>query len=79
MKKNPTFLKPQEGLTDTQRKVLNLPRVAPRKRLPGEALPIQFCNASASGTYRTGQGETVAPLRPGATNALNIKSRGFSC
>ena len=76
MKKNPTFLKPQDGLTETQRNRLGLEKVAPRKRLPNEATSIVICNASSKTPYRTGQGEAVQPIREGAMRALEIASRG---
>ena len=76
MNKNPTFLKPMEGLSDTQRKKLGLPRTPPRLRHPDEATSIVICNASTKEPYRTGYGEVQQPIRQGAMRALEIPSYG---
>jgi hypothetical protein len=74
--KNPTYLKPMEGLTPTQRKSLGLEKVAPRQRHPGEATSIVICNASTKEAYSTGYGEVAQPIRQGAMRALEIPSYG---
>lgn len=56
--KNPKFLKPTAGLTDTQRKSLGLPRTPPRVRHPDEATSIVICAASAPRGYVPGEGES---------------------
>lgn len=58
MNKNPKFLKPMEGLNDTQRKSLGLPRTPPRERHPDEATSIVVCAASAPRGYVPGEGES---------------------
>ena len=56
--KNPKFLKPMEGLNDTQRKSLGLPRTPPRERHPDEATSVVICAASAPRGYVPGEGES---------------------
>ena len=74
--KNPTFLKAQEGLNDTQRKSLGLPRTPPRERHPDEATSVVICNSMTTGRYCTGYGEVPQPIRQGAMRALEIPSHG---
>jgi hypothetical protein len=77
-----TFQKPSDGLSETARIRLDLPRVAPRQRLPNEAAPRIHVNASqrvgkgGSNSY-TGAELKEAPARPGSMAAYQIKSRGF--
>lgn len=79
---NPSFLKPQDGLTATQRKSLGLQKVPPRKRLPDEAQPRIYVNASqrvgknGSNSY-TGAELTAHPARAGSMLAYSIKSKGI--
>lgn len=79
--KNPRFLKASEQLSQKARLAMNMPRCAPRKRKPGEALPVTIHNGMPSTTpYRTGDGEARfahQPQRPGSTAALAIPSHGF--
>jgi len=79
---NPKFLKPQDGLTATQRKSLGLPKTPPRERLPEEARPRIYVNASqfvgkkGENSY-TGAELKQAPARAGSMAAYSIKSKGF--
>ena len=73
---NPKFLKPHGDLTATKRKSLGLQRVPPRPRLPGEAGPRIYVNASQRESY-TGTELKEAPARAGSMTAYQIKSRGF--
>ena len=79
---NPKFLKPHDDLTATQRKSLGLHKTPPRPRLPGEAAPriyvnaTQFVGKNGSNSY-TGAELKEAPARPGSMAAYQIKSRGF--
>lgn len=76
---NPRYLKPQEGLTASQRRTMKLgPYAGPRQRNQGEAGSVTYCNGSITEPYRTGQGDHFAqPLRAGASQAMAIKSIGY--
>lgn len=76
MNPNPRFLVPSEGLTATQRKSLGLQKVPPRPRLPGEAGPRIYVNASQRESY-TGAELKEAPARAGSMDAYQIKTRGI--
>jgi hypothetical protein len=73
---NPRFLKPHDGLTDTQRKSLGLEKVPARVRKPGEAMPITYCNASTIGSYVPGWGDAYQHVRTGSDHATSIQSHG---
>jgi hypothetical protein len=76
--KNPKYLKPQEGLSATQRKSLGLEKTAPRQRMPGEAMPTTICNSMSRDTYHTGDGDFASTtMRPGASDAFKLQSRGI--
>lgn len=45
-------------------------------KLPGQALPNKS-NIWDRDTYRTGDGEVLQQMRPGAEDALKLPSRGF--
>ena len=79
---NPKFLKPHDNLTATQRKSLGLPKTPPRPRLPDEAQPRIYVNATQrvdkdGGNSYLGHELKEAPARPGSMAAYQIKSRGF--
>jgi hypothetical protein len=80
--KNPTFLKSTDTLNATQRKSLGLHKEPPRQRLPDEAGPRIYVNASQRvgknglNSY-TGAELKEAQARPGSMAAYQIKSRGF--
>lgn len=74
---SPKFLKPQDGLTETQRKKLGLEKVPPRVRMEGEAMPMTFCNASTKGRYVSGWGDSYQHVRTGSDHATSIQSLGF--
>lgn len=48
-----------------------------RTRAPNEALPPQHTTLWDKETYRTGMGDTVQAMRPGALDFLKCKSRGL--
>lgn len=79
---NPTFLKPRDELTATQRKSLGLKRTPPRERHPDEAQPRIHVNATkrvgedGSNSY-LGTELKEAPARAGSMAAYQLKSRGF--
>lgn len=78
MNLHPTYLKPKDMLTDTQRKSLGLPKTAPRKRQLGEATSVFINNGSMKGEpYYTGYGEVIQPMREGALRAMQLPSRGM--
>lgn len=76
MKKNPCFLKPKDELTATARKSLGLQKCQPRQRLPGEAGPRIYVNASQRESY-TGAELKEAPARAGSMDAYAIKTIGI--
>lgn len=53
---------------------------APDETTPTLAQPVRICNASVRDLehYFTGYGEVHQPLRAGATQAMQLPSRGFS-
>ena len=75
---NPRYLKPHDGLTETQRKSLGLQKVPPRHRAPGEATSTTFGNATTPRNYRTGDGDPFHQVvRPGAERAYALPSKGL--
>lgn len=76
MNKTPRFLPSTNTLTFTQRKSLGLQKVPPRQRLPGEAQPRIYVNASQRESY-TGAELKEAPARAGAMDAYQIKTKGI--
>ena len=76
MNKNPRFLKPKDEITATARKSLGLQKEPPRIRLPGEAGPRIYVNASQRESY-TGAELKEAPARGGSMAAYQIKSKGI--
>ena len=75
---NPRYLKPHDGLTDTQRKLLGLQKAPPRQRTPGEATSKTVGNCTTPRNYRTGDGDPFHQVvRPGAERAQGLPSRGI--
>lgn len=75
---NPRYLKPHDGLTDTQRKSLGLQKVPQRKRLPGEATSKTVGNCTTPRNYRTGDGDPFHQVvRDGADMAYRLPSKGI--
>lgn len=52
------FTKPSDRLSETARKVLELPRVPPRVRSENEATSVIYCNANVKDSYRPGDGDS---------------------
>ena len=74
-KKNPTFLPVTEKVNPTQRKSLGLGAwQGPRVRHPDEALPNRIDRLS--GLYTP---QDTTPIRPGASDHLEIKTKGVRC
>lgn len=72
-KKHPARLPAQDKVNETQRKSLGLGQYVARVRDPNEALPITFRSSRLNSIPR------MDPVRPGATDFLQVRRVGVSC
>lgn len=76
-KKTGKALEVSATVTERQKKLLSIKEYAPLARSPHQAGSRVICNASNTLVYRTGDGDTLPVMRPGAERTHALPSRGI--